>query len=581
LDRTFSFNSVTESVRSRRLVICLNAAHVALGVNGVSQIFTDVFSGRWPELLQSVEIGHSLRHWSNSTDKRFTWDVRRAVAQIVVDVRERDDGWISLVKSEYGIAGHVLRDYIGHGDSVLLSILTHMTRQAFHTRSWTPWILSSLSEFNIRDTFPDLQHAFCALWNDIVIEASNEGPENIPVRILREIRHACIALHQGTNAVLTTFSASTHHFDPVLRQPRSYLVCKIPGHRQSLTMRTAFAGSLSAPSPSFIQLDQMSATSPSHNTSPVESDHTPDTRTPPRRPEEGSIVLESPSATDNTPHPSHTQEFTPPPPAIDSVLLAQAASTTGSSVPENIGNVIRQDPDLVSGEASHDPRLQPSPPAAEITAAANIVRADDPTPQLLVNETGEIPLAPAETSLTSARPDSVPATIPLSSGQSSTFVPDSGDDPDPLQATISSATSSHQQNAVVPCASDTNEISTALPTIIVSDSSSSRILHPIHSCGLTTAEPPSFVVSSSTHPDHVPHTPRLPPSSLTTASSRISPKVASTIGTLSSHEDTRDLNPPIPMTALPHPTLTALPAHDIVTNALPLEDQVQRDPDKL
>ena len=163
LDRTFSFNSVTELARGGRLVICLNAAHAALGVYGISQIFTDIISGRWPELLQSVEKGHALRRWSKISDKQVTWDVRRIVAQIIVGARERDERWMSLVKAEYGIAGHVLQEYIGHGDSVLLSILIHMTRKAFHTRSWTPWILSSLAEFNIRDRFPELQHAFCEL----------------------------------------------------------------------------------------------------------------------------------------------------------------------------------------------------------------------------------------------------------------------------------------------------------------------------------------------------------------------------------------------------------------------------------
>ena len=232
LDRTFSSSSVTKSIRSDRLIICLNVAHAALGFDSVSQILLDVRSRRWPALLQSVELGHSLRHWNNSKDERFTLDVRRIVAQIVVGVRERDDRWISLVKAEYGITEHVLRKYIGHGDSVLLSILIQMAQQTFHTGSWTPWILSSLSEFAIRDTFAELQHAFCALWNDIAQEARNEdGPTNIPIRILREVRHIYIALHEGTDAALTAFSASTYHFDPVLGQPWSYRPCNDAGHR--------------------------------------------------------------------------------------------------------------------------------------------------------------------------------------------------------------------------------------------------------------------------------------------------------------------------------------------------------------
>jgi len=143
--------------------MCLNAAHATLGSHGVSHILLDIRNRRWPELLQSVEMGHSLRRWRDSNGERFTSDIGRIVAQIIVDARERDNRWISLVNAEYGIAEHVLRNYIGHGDNVLLCILTHVTRQVFQTGSRTPWILLSLSEFSIHDTFPELRHAFCAL----------------------------------------------------------------------------------------------------------------------------------------------------------------------------------------------------------------------------------------------------------------------------------------------------------------------------------------------------------------------------------------------------------------------------------
>ncbi|KAH9989146.1 hypothetical protein BJV77DRAFT_699077 [Russula vinacea] len=56
LDCTVSFRSVTESVRSNRLVICLSAARAALGVDGVSRILQNILNGRWPELIQSVEM---------------------------------------------------------------------------------------------------------------------------------------------------------------------------------------------------------------------------------------------------------------------------------------------------------------------------------------------------------------------------------------------------------------------------------------------------------------------------------------------------------------------------------------------
>ena len=264
LDHTFSSSLVAESVRSDRLIICLDASRAALGSEGVSHILQDILSGRWPEMLQSIEMGHSLRRWRNSNDECFTPNVRRIVAQIVVGVRERDKRWLSLVKAEYSIAGHVLRQYIDHGDSVLLFILIQMTRQAFHTRSWTPWILSSLSEFNIRDTSPELQHTFCALWNYIVLEAWNEeGFINIPVQVLREVRHVYIALHEGTDAAQTASSTSTYHFHPNLDQPRSYRPCAIASHRRNLSINTSVTGSINVPS--VTQLNQSPVASPIHS----------------------------------------------------------------------------------------------------------------------------------------------------------------------------------------------------------------------------------------------------------------------------------------------------------------------------
>ena len=584
LDRTFSSNSVTELARGGRVVICLNAAHGVLGVDGIFQIFADIVNGRWPDLLQSVEIGHSLRRWSNCDDKRVAWDARRIVAQIIVGIRERDDRWISLAKAEYGIAGHVLREYISHGDSVLLSILIHMTREAPSKRFWNPWILSSLAEFNIRDTAPELRHAFCALWNDIVLEAwTEEGPENIPVRILREIRHAYIALHQDADAAPMKFSASTHHFDPVLRLARSYQVCKIGSHRQSLTKITPVTGSFTVPSPNRGRFAASSRSPQSPHPSPIESDHPSDGSTAPRPAQEANVTV-GPLTTDHTPHPNHTQEFISTP-AANSGPTAQAASVIGSSVPESIGSIVTRDPDpLVPDEASHDPRQQPALPAAEIAAVASIVRPEEPTSQLQISDMGDISQAPADTSLTSAHSDSVPMPIYLFSEPPSSFVPDSGDDPDPPE-------SDEQQVATMPCASLSANIipstdnptpwsfPTALPTIVVSDSLSSRVVHPVHSCNMTTESPPSpSLESAPMQPDYVLDT---PPSSPTKSSSRMplqvipvsSAQVPTNIGALSPHDDTGGPKPsiPIPMTPLPRLIQTAMPAHDVVSNALPLK----------
>ena len=229
LDRTFSSDSISESVRSDRLIICLSATHAALGPDGVTQTLQDILNGRWRRMLQSIEVAQSLGRWGNSTncDSQFTHYVRRIVTQVVVGARGRDYRWISLTRDEFGVPDRVLRDNIAHGDSALLSLLIHVTRQAFRSGFWTPSILGTLTQFDMCNTIPELQHEFCALWNEIVREAWRGGANCTAVNILREIHHAYIGLHQGTDA----FSAHTFYYNPVLAQPQSYRTCNIPSHR--------------------------------------------------------------------------------------------------------------------------------------------------------------------------------------------------------------------------------------------------------------------------------------------------------------------------------------------------------------
>ena len=407
MDRTFSSSSVSDSLRGGRLVICLGAAYAASSFDGVSQILWYILSGRWPELLQSVEVGHSLHFWGNSNDERFTPDVRRIVAQIVVGVRERNDRWISLIEAEYGIEGHFLREYVGHGDSVLLSILIHTTRQAFHSGSWTPWILSSLSEFNIRDTSPELRHAFCALWNDIVRKAWDEkGSTSIPVRILRDLRHAYLALHQGADSA---FSASTNHFDPVLRQPLSYRLCNVASHvATSLTV------------PHLTQPEQSPIASPPHpSPSPIEGNHNSDGSITSQQAEEANVIAESFSSTDHTPDPSHAQGSSSPPLATNSVYITQTTFIPDHSIPEGIGTAITSDPDLFVPDEAPAPLAAL---AAEV-AATDSMWFDDRTRQRHTSESGESSLVPV-TPLISHHPDlvQVPATIVPSTGLKA-FIP--------------------------------------------------------------------------------------------------------------------------------------------------------------
>jgi hypothetical protein len=341
LDRTFSSDSVSEPIKRSRLKACLNATHAVLGSDGVSQILSNIFNGNWPELLQSIEMADSLRRWNQSTDDEFAPYVRRIVTQVIANVRERNERWISLTKAECGVPDHVLRDDIRHGDSALLSLLIFVTCQAFSSGSWTPFTLSSLTRFDIRNTRPELQHEFCDLWNDIVREALRVRPDSTAVNILREIRHAFLGLHQGADFVPSAFSSRTHHFDPVLANPLSYRVCNIVSHRRDWTQaprepvlthltvavtptRTSPGSSTAAtigdsPSPSPRPIPMEIQRNPGKADIVIISPDSNIIQTAPQQADEADVVLQFPSSItlatmqpDYTPHRTHAFRSTVP-----------------------------------------------------------------------------------------------------------------------------------------------------------------------------------------------------------------------------------------------------------------------------
>ena len=233
LDRTFSSPLVPESVKNDRFITCLNAAHSALGSIRASQILDDFFHQHRDEALKSVELGRSLISWGRSTDYSINPIVRRIVACIIAHAKDRDDRWTKLVKEAFDLPDGVIRDYVARGDSVLLAILNHVTRQVLRTGRSEQEVLESLSQFDIHNTAAELRHDFCALWNEIVQEARNDGFGSTPTQILAGIRRLFVTLHRGTNAVPSQFPApldSIDDSDAILRWPPLYPSCDIPDH---------------------------------------------------------------------------------------------------------------------------------------------------------------------------------------------------------------------------------------------------------------------------------------------------------------------------------------------------------------
>jgi hypothetical protein len=235
LDQTWSSSLVSDAVKQRRLVICVRAADAARLYFASKWILRGVFSGHFRGVLQSIEMGRALRSNSRSTDSESGLCAQSIVASIIASVSKRDSDWFALAMDQLGVSEPVLRAYVSHGDSVFLANLIHIARQIFLSanRDLVPEpqsILRSVSQFDVRNALPELQHNFCALWNEIVLEVQTKGAYT-PILILVHTRHIFSALHQGVDAAThAAFLTSTDDADDVLYQPFSYPFCNNPGH---------------------------------------------------------------------------------------------------------------------------------------------------------------------------------------------------------------------------------------------------------------------------------------------------------------------------------------------------------------
>jgi hypothetical protein len=228
-NRTLSSNLVSESIKGRRLLVCMRAIEAANLATAAPGTLRDLSFRYLGGIARSVEIGHSLgnlRHGNVAS-------LARGIIAGIISNADRNDRWSMLAMDELGISRDVLRGYLARGDSVLLANLIHITRHFFHgllqphpdlTRDALS-ILPSISKFDILHTLPELQHDFCALWNDMVRQEQSSGAKNNPfIDILVGIWGIYVALH-GTTA---------SNYDP-LRPPASYPLCEDDSHRNLTT----------------------------------------------------------------------------------------------------------------------------------------------------------------------------------------------------------------------------------------------------------------------------------------------------------------------------------------------------------
>ena len=203
-NRSLSTNLVPVSIKGRRLLVCMSAieaANLAIAAPGTLRDFSFRYLGG---IARSVEVGHSLGNLRHGNVASLA---RGIIASIIFNA-ERNDCWSMLAMDELVISRVVLRDYLARGDSVLLANLIHITRHFLHgllqphpdlTREALT-ILPSVSKFDILNTLPELQHDFCALWNDVIRQVQSSSSEDNPFEeILLDIWGLYVTLH-GTTA---------------------------------------------------------------------------------------------------------------------------------------------------------------------------------------------------------------------------------------------------------------------------------------------------------------------------------------------------------------------------------------------
>ena len=238
LDRTSSSDLLPEPVKTRRTVICGKAIRTADIPQALQRVLSRIISEDQYGPVQSAAIACFVKGWDNGRRRYTTTTIRAIVSSVVARAQRRDDLWFAMAADEMGVAESVLRNHATHGNSLSLTILIHLVRKQFRLfreRYWPLYefskVLEEASKFDVLDTSFELQHEFCALWNQV------RSTDNfiIPWNILRPIRSIYLALHLHTNSAPTAFSASTSDEDRILLPTSTYPRCNIPDHHSAST----------------------------------------------------------------------------------------------------------------------------------------------------------------------------------------------------------------------------------------------------------------------------------------------------------------------------------------------------------
>jgi hypothetical protein len=405
IGRTFSSNSVTETVKSRRDIIIKDIMSM---IPCLDYGMVDHLAPLFDEAPVSIERLKAMARWFTCLSSNVSDFARRNVIWRLPKLQERDNRWSMLAHNACGFAAHAIwRNLAMSGDDMLLATLICISRKAIHSPElYLSDLLEALTQFDIRHTLPRLQHDFCTLWNELVQETKKQGPYSTPVKILCSIRHPYITLHQGTDAAPTAFSASTPNRDAILFRPSSYPLCDITKHYPDSTAHI--------PAPSFPTIPLLTKPTDSPDSSP----HHPTSggSTVSRRVKQANVTVGPPFPSDPT-TPSEIGDSSQVPAATEPALPVHTSSQPTDSSPPSALKIISPVATLsfpLGGTTLKDIVT----PCAEPDTSEILSTASTPAPTLTPEPVPESTPPVLNESSTSCDPDAASASNPLLSGSS-------------------------------------------------------------------------------------------------------------------------------------------------------------------
>jgi Family of unknown function (DUF6535) len=241
MERTWSLNSLSDSEEKiRRVVACVKVVDAVRLPDVALSILKVIFPWDQHQLLQSVQMGRSLRSQGNGTQQKIGLCAQSLVAGIISNVQPSDQNWIALAADLLGKSEDVIRGYLEHGhENLLLANLIYIIRQIIKSSSGddqdrdmahtSSFILPSLSNFDIRNTLLGLQHDFRVLWAEI----DREAPNN---EIIKKIRDKLCNLHDAlaqSDRLLLGSEVQHDHLEPPYHVDHNIGTATQPGTRPS------------------------------------------------------------------------------------------------------------------------------------------------------------------------------------------------------------------------------------------------------------------------------------------------------------------------------------------------------------